>query len=158
MEDGRCMLWKRRPLVKLETMRCRFGPISTRKRPAAWYRQSGKQWTWGHAHRHIDTHTPRRCSPVVSTRAALRPKKRLKESETRSFSVRGTTPPISPRTSAPPARSSTAGHATLLLQELPPAGPPLTSQHDDPGQWYWFCATASTGMAGVASMFVAPGR
>lgn len=28
-------LWKRRPLVKLETMRCRFGPISTRKRAAS---------------------------------------------------------------------------------------------------------------------------
>ena len=113
-----------------------------------------------HTDTHRHTHTPRRCSTVVSTRAALRPK-RLKESETGSFSVRGTTPPISPRTTRTlfnrrPRHPSSprAGQVSL-----PSAASPLTSQHDDdPGQWYWFRATASTGMGGVASMFVAPGR
>lgn len=111
-----------------------------------------------HTDTHRHTHTPRRCSTVVSTRAALRPK-RLKESETGSFSVRGTTPPISPRTTRTlfnrrPRHPSSprAGQVSL-----PPAASPLTSQHDDdPGQWYWFCATASTGMCGVAWKFVAP--
>jgi len=89
------------PLVKLETMRCRFGPISTRKRAAAgiptqWYSTKGR----GGMHTQTLTHTPRRCSTVVSTRAVLRPKIR-KVSETGS-SVRGTTPPISLQPPATP--------------------------------------------------------
>ena len=114
-----------------------------------------------HTDTHRHTHTPRRCSTVVSTRAALRPK-RLKESETGSFSVRGTTPPISPRTTTRTLFNRRARHPSSPgagQVSLPPAASPLTSQHDDdPGQWYWFRATASTGMGGVVSMFVAPGR
>jgi hypothetical protein len=105
------MLWKRRALVKLETMRCRFGPISTRKSlegSTAEYRQSGNAKGRGGMHTDTHSHTATMFyrGPNESRPASQRLKGKKSETGSCLYEVRQT-PPLSPH------------HHLRTLQRLP---------------------------------------
>lgn len=134
-------LWKRRPLVKLETMGCRFGPISTRKRAARAAFRSRPRGTVL-----TDVGAPHHTAMLVyrGLNQEPWPPRIAWVSEPGLLSVRGTTPPSHdhhPLHPPPPPRPLLEKNASL-----PPAVPPPASQHQNPVQWYRCRATASTGM------------